>query len=46
MLNSNEMKFRMNTAKDKNIPFTNYGTLIAYMNEILDRSIEMIPEII
>ena len=42
MLNSNEMKFRMNSANKQEIPFTNYGTAIAYMNGILERSIEII----
>lgn len=39
MLNENEMKYRMNYAKEKNIPFTNYGTVIAYINGILERSV-------
>ncbi len=39
MLNENEMKFRMNKANEQNIPFTNYGTAIAYMKGILERSI-------
>ena len=39
MLNENEMKYRMNYAKEKNIPFTNYGTVIAYINGILERGI-------
>lgn len=42
MLTSNEMKSRMNLAKEQRIPFTNYGTAIAYMNGILERSIEVI----
>ncbi len=44
MLNSNEMKFRMNSANKQEIPFTNYGTAIAYMNGILERSIEIIEK--
>lgn len=44
MLNGNEMKYRMDSAKKQNVPFTNYGTAIAYMNGILERSIEPIPE--
>lgn len=39
MLNENEMKYRMNYAKEKNISFTNYGTVIAYINGILERSV-------
>lgn len=42
MLNANEMQYRMNLANQKNIPFTNYGTAIAYMNGILDRSLNII----
>ncbi|MCM1497859.1 MAG: [FeFe] hydrogenase H-cluster maturation GTPase HydF [Clostridium sp.] len=45
MLNEREMRFRMNSALEQNIPFTNYGTAIACMNGILDRSIEILrPE--
>ena len=42
MLNDAEMKSRMKTAEKQKIPFTNYGTVIAKMNGILDRSIEII----
>lgn len=45
MLNSKEMIYRMNEAKNKGVPFTNYGIVIAYMKKILERSIEIIPEI-
>lgn len=45
MLNSNEMKFRMNAAAEQGIPFTNYGTAIAYMQGLLQRSIAPIPDI-
>jgi predicted GTPase len=41
MLNEREVKYRMKSAVDQNIPFTNYGIAIAYMNGILDRSIEI-----
>lgn len=45
MLNEREMRFRMNCALSQQIPFTNYGTAIACMNGILDRSIEILyPE--
>lgn len=37
-LNEREMKYRLNCAKDQNIPITNYGTAIAHMNGILKRS--------
>ena len=42
MLNQNEMKYRMEYAKSKNIPFTNYGICLAYMQGILDRTINML----
>ncbi len=42
MLPEREMMFRQKTAEDYNIPFTNYGILIAYMNGILERSINML----
>lgn len=44
MLNSREIKFRMNCAKDSEVCFTNYGTAIAYMNGILNRSIKIIED--
>lgn len=44
MLNEREMKYRIKCAMDKNIPITNYGIAIAYMNGILERSIEIFPE--
>lgn len=39
MLNTNEITYRMNIARKKNIPITNYGILIAYLNGILERTI-------
>ncbi len=45
MLNSNEMQFRMNSAIEQGVPFTNYGTAIAYMQGILERSIAPLPEL-
>lgn len=42
MLNEREVQSRMMSAIDQNIPFTNYGVLIAHINSILDRSIEII----
>lgn len=44
MLNSREVMSRMNRAVECGVPFTNYGTAIAYMRGILDRSIEMFDE--
>lgn len=43
MLNEKEMRYRMQIAVAQQIPFTNYGILIAHMNGILARSIEVIP---
>lgn len=45
MLNEREMRYRMKCAVDQDIPFTNYGIAIAYMNGILERSIEVLPDI-
>ena len=45
MLNDREMKYRVKCSKDQNIPITNYGTAIAYMNGILKRSLEILPEL-
>jgi hypothetical protein len=42
MLNDKEIESRMLMAKKANIPFTNYGTSIAHMNGILNRSIKPI----
>lgn len=41
-LNEREMKYRLKCAEEQNIPITNYGTAIAHMNGILDRSIEIL----
>jgi len=38
MLNENQMKTRMKFAKEREIPMTNYGIAIAYMNGILKRA--------
>ena len=38
-LNEREMKYRLKCAEDQNIPMTNYGICIAYLNGILERSI-------
>lgn len=45
MLNEREMKYRLACAKDANIPITNYGILIAYLNGILKRSVKPFPYI-
>ncbi|MDE5619036.1 MAG: [FeFe] hydrogenase H-cluster maturation GTPase HydF [Ruminococcus sp.] len=46
MLNEREVVNRMQSAQKQNIPFTNYGIAIAYMNGILKRSIEIFPELL
>ena len=43
MLNNKEVLFRMNTAVNQGIPFTNYGTAIAHINGILKRSLSIFP---
>lgn len=45
MLNEREMKYRVQCAQDQNIPITNYGILIAYIQGILKRSVEPFPSI-
>ena len=45
MLTNKEVKYRINIAKEKNIPITNYGILIAYLNGILKRSLQLFPEL-
>lgn len=43
-LNEREMKYRLKCAADQNIPITNYGILISYMQGILMRCIAPFPE--
>lgn len=43
MLNEREVKYRMKCALDQGVPFTNYGIIIAYMQGILKRSIQIFP---
>ena len=45
MLNEREMRYRQKCAADQNIPFTNYGIAIAYMQGILRRSVEIFPHL-
>lgn len=45
MLNEREVQYRRKFAEDSEVPFTNYGTAIAYMQGILKRSLEIIPDI-
>ena len=42
MLTEREVIRRRKQAQYQNVPFTNYGTTIAHINGILDRSIEML----
>lgn len=41
MLNEKEMNYRNQTAQMQNVPMTNYGTAIAHINGILERSIRL-----
>ncbi|MCL1960129.1 MAG: [FeFe] hydrogenase H-cluster maturation GTPase HydF [Spirochaetes bacterium] len=42
MLNEREMQYRLLCAEDQNVPFTNYGITIAFIQGILKRSINML----
>ena len=46
MLNEREVKYRMKCAVDQNVPITNYGIVIAYMQGILRRSLEIFPHLL
>jgi hydrogenase maturation GTPase HydF len=46
MLNEREVKYRMKCAVDQNVPITNYGIVIAYMQGILKRSLEVFPHLL
>lgn len=43
MLNKREMMYRISYAKNKNIPIVNYGVLIAHVQGLMPRAIEMFP---
>ncbi|MEG0970138.1 MAG: [FeFe] hydrogenase H-cluster maturation GTPase HydF [Acidaminococcaceae bacterium] len=45
MLNAREMQYRMQTAHLQQIPITNYGIAIAYMQGILRRTLAPFPEL-
>ena len=45
MLNEREMKYRMKCTEDASIPMTNYGTAIAHMHGILERSLEIFSDL-
>lgn len=42
MLNDREMRYRMKCAADQGVPITNYGTAIAHMKGILQRSTQIV----
>lgn len=46
MLNEREMRYRQKCALDQEIPITNYGIAIAYMQGILKRCVEMFPDVL
>ena len=45
MVNGREMRYRMNTALDQGVPFTNYGITIAHIHGILRRSLGLFPDL-
>lgn len=46
MLNDREMKYRIKTTVEQDIPIVNYGVLLAFLNGILKRSVQIFPEIL
>ena len=44
MLGEREVMYRVKCAADQGVPITNYGTLIAHMNGILERSLEILRD--
>ena len=44
MLNQREMRYRMQTAREQNVPMTNYGMLIAHVMGILPRALKPFRE--
>ena len=46
MLNDREVKYRQKCAMDQGVPITNYGILIAYIQGILKRSIQIFPDLL
>ncbi len=44
-LNEKEMKNRLRRAGEQNVPITNYGIVLAYVNGILERSLRPFPQI-
>ncbi len=46
MLTERDMQNRMRAAVQKGVPFTNYGVALAQMNGILERSLEVFPDMV
>ena len=46
MLNEREVRYRTKCAADQQVPITNYGTLIAYLNGILKPSLSLFPDLL
>ena len=44
MLNEREVLYRMREAERQGVPFINYGLLIAHMQGIMARAIEVLPK--
>ena len=44
MLGEREVMYRVKCAADQGVPITNYGTLVAHMNGILPRSLEILKD--
>ena len=45
MLNEREMDWRRGFAQDSGVPFTNYGTALAFMQGILSRTLAVFPDL-
>jgi len=45
MLNRREMNYRIEMARENGVPIVNYGILIAYLKGILERSVELFPDV-
>ncbi len=46
MLGEREMMARMERCRQEKVPYTNYGTAIAYMRGILERSLGIFPDLL
>ena len=44
MLTERDVKYRMKCAEDQDIPFLNYGIIIAKMKDALDRAVRALPD--